>query len=237
MANFQATIHSRPLSPEFMTQARRPASTIQAVLTNLREKISLQSILPGARLTEEELVDNYSIPRAMAREVLAVLEDRGIVRRIPNKGAVVAHVDMQWVYHYYDAREALDGMMVRLAARQTRPEDWVDLVEQFGEPFQKALETGDVDRLISLIETFRNRLQTAANNPVLSDLAERIHERIRVVRQRVALLPGRAETMVADYRAVLAALARSDAEEAEQLMGVLNRNNRAAIQKYERYVV
>lgn len=104
-----------------MTQARRPASTIQAVLTNLREKISLQSILPGARLTEEELVDNYSIPRAMAREVLAVLEDRGIVRRIPNKGAVVAHVDMQWVYHYYDAREALDGMMVRLAARQTRP--------------------------------------------------------------------------------------------------------------------
>lgn len=94
-----------------------------------------------------------------------------------------------------------------------------------------------MDRLISLIETFRNRLQTAANNPVLSDLAERIHERIRVVRQRVVLLPGRAETMVADYRAVLAALARSDAEEAEQLMGILNRNNRAAIQKYERYVV
>ena len=46
-----------------------------------------------------------------------------------------------------------------------------------------------------------------------------------------------AEDVVADYRAVLAALARSDAEEAEQLMGILNRNNRAAIQKYERYVV
>jgi len=220
-----------------MTQAKRQGSSIQAVLANLREQISLQTILPGARLTEEELVENYAIPRAMAREILAVLEDRGIVRRIPNKGAVVAHVDMQAIYHYYDVREALDGMMVRLAASQTKPDDWADLVEQFGDPFQKALETGDVDKLIALIEKFRNRLQTAANNPILSDHADRIHERIRVVRQRVALLPGRAETMVFDYRAVLAAVARSDAAEAERLMGVLNRNNREAIKKYERYVL
>ncbi len=220
-----------------MNRARRPASTFQAVILNLREKISLQSILPGARLTEEELVDNYDIPRATAREVLAVLEERGLVVRIPNKGAVVAHVDMQSIYHYYDVREALDGMMVRLAASNTRPEDWADLVEQFGEPFQTALETGDVDQLIALIETFRERLQKAANNPILADHAERVHERIRIVRRRVALLPGRAETVVADYRAVLAALERSDAVDAERLMGILNRNNREAIKKYERYVV
>ncbi|MCY1195866.1 GntR family transcriptional regulator [Achromobacter veterisilvae] len=220
-----------------MTRARRPASTFQAVILNLREKISLQSILPGARLTEDELVDNYDIPRATAREVLAVLEERGLVVRIPNKGAVVAHVDMQSIYHYYDVREALDGMMVRLAASNTRPEDWADLVEQFGEPFQTALETGDVDQLIALIETFRERLQKAANNPILADHAERVHERIRIVRRRVALLPGRAETVVADYRAVLAALERSDAVDAERLMGILNRNNREAIKKYERYVV
>lgn len=203
----------------------------------MREKISLQSILPGARLTEDELVDNYDIPRATAREVLAVLEERGLVVRIPNKGAVVAHVDMQSIYHYYDVREALDGMMVRLAASNTRPEDWADLVEQFGEPFQTALETGDVDQLIALIETFRERLLKAANNPILADHAERVHERIRIVRRRVALLPGRAETVVADYRAVLAALERSDAVDAERLMGILNRNNREAIKKYERYVV
>ena len=84
---------------------------------------------------------------------------------------------------------ALDGMVVRLAARQT--------ARRLGGPgraVRRALPegagNGDVDRLISLIETFRNRLQTAANNPGPVDLAERIHERIRVVRQRVALLPG-----------------------------------------------
>jgi DNA-binding GntR family transcriptional regulator len=220
-----------------MTRARRPAPTIQAVILNLREQISLQSILPGARLTEDELIENFDIPRAMAREVLAVLEERGLVHRIRNKGAVVTHVDMQAIYHYYDVREALDRMMARLAALHTKPEDWADLVEQLGEPFQTALETGDVDKLIALIELFRDRLQQAANNPVLTDHAERVHERIRIVRRRVALLPGRAETVVADYRAVLAALAKSDAAEAERLMGVLNHNNLEAIKKYERYVM
>ena len=41
--------------------------------------------------------------------MLATLEDRALVERVPNKGAVVALVDMETTYRLYQVREALDG--------------------------------------------------------------------------------------------------------------------------------
>ena len=53
--------------------------------------------------------------------MLATLEDRALVERVPNKGAVVALVDMETTYRLYQVREALDGLAVRLAIANAGP--------------------------------------------------------------------------------------------------------------------
>ncbi|KAJ9628311.1 hypothetical protein H2201_009386, partial [Coniosporium apollinis] len=74
---------------------QRKAASTHEVIRDLRERIASQALLPGTRVPEEDLAQAYDIPRAKAREVLATLEDRALVERVPNKGAVVALVDME----------------------------------------------------------------------------------------------------------------------------------------------
>ena len=72
---------------------------------------------------------------------------------------------------------------------------------------------------------------------MLTDLIERIYDRTRVTIRRVALLPGRAQAGILQYRAVLAAIIRGDADEAELRIRELNRSAREYIERYKDYVL
>jgi DNA-binding GntR family transcriptional regulator len=49
------------------------------------------------------------------RKALSVLEQRGLVERIPNRGAVVMRLELSHVAHLHDVREAIEGLCARLA--------------------------------------------------------------------------------------------------------------------------
>lgn len=225
------------LQEDLMTKPKRKPVPVESAIADMREKISSRTISPGTRIPEEDLAQAYDLPRAKAREVLAILEDRSLIEREPNKGAIVAAVDMETTYRLYEVREALDGLAVRLATLNSKPEDWDDIAELFGPSFEESLKSGDIDRHIRAIETFRLRIKEAARNPVLSDLIERIYDRTRVTIRRVALLPGRSEMGILQYRAVLTAIIQGDADQAEARIRDLNRSAREYIVRYKDYVL
>lgn len=216
--------------------AKRKLISTQAVVLDVRDRIAAQALLPGSRIPEEDLAQHYGITRAKAREVLATLEDRGLVQRVPNKGAIVVPVDMQTTYRLYEVREALDGLSVRLAMQNARPEDWKELQEWLGPPFEQSLRDGDIEEHVDTIMRFRYRVTSLAGNPILSDLIERIYERTRVTMRRVAVLPGRAEAGIKQYRELLAAMMRGDADAAERCVRELNTSAREYIQRYKEYL-
>ncbi len=215
--------------------ARPPRPTTSDVVADLRGKIALQTIRPGTRLREEELAAAYGITRSQAREALAVLEDRGLVVRARNKGAVTAVVDMDATHRLYEVREVLDGLAVRLATANARPQQWLELDKMF-EAVAKT-QGRDLDGLVNAIHTFRTRVKEAAGNAVLTDILERIHDQTLVTIRRVAVLPGRSEKGIQQYRAVLRAMARGRADEAEAQIRELNRSAREFIERYKDYVV
>jgi DNA-binding GntR family transcriptional regulator len=223
MPTKRATASADAAAPE----TRKAASTHEVIL-DMRERIASQALLPGTRVPEEDLAQAYDIPRAKAREVLATLEDRALVERVPNKGAVVALVDMETTYRLYQVREALDGLAVRLAMANATPADWEAMQALLGEPFEQSVAT---------IEQFRNHIKELARNPVLSDMIERIYDRTRVSMRRVALLPGRSEMGIKQYRALLDAMVRGDGDEAERCVRELNGSARDYIERYKNYVI
>ncbi|MBV7483452.1 GntR family transcriptional regulator [Bordetella sp. BOR01] len=225
-----ATSPSKPSAP-----AVKKLSTAD-VVSDLRHRIASHNLLPGTHMPEEDIALTYNIPRAKAREALATLEDRGLIVRIPNKGAVIVSIDMASTYQLYLVREALDGLAVRLATENTQADDWRDIEALFGEPFEASLRNGDIDGHIATIETFRGRVKEAADNPALSDMIDRLHDRTAMTIRRVALLPGRAEEGIRQYRAVIAAMRQGDAEQAEARIRELNRSARDYIKKYKDYV-
>ncbi|PLC50554.1 GntR family transcriptional regulator [Pollutimonas subterranea] len=212
-------------------------ATTQDIVRDVRRKIASQTLLPGSRIPEGELAEVYGIPRAKAREVLAALEDRGLIERLPNKGAIVSPVDMETTYQLYEVREALDTVIVRLAMHNATPDDWSELQALLGPPFEQSLKEGDIAAHVNTIGAFRDRLNQLAANPILSDHIERIYDRTRVTMRRVAVLPGRAEMGIQQYRKLLDAMMRNDVEATDRCVRDLNQSAREYIQRYKNYVL
>ena len=203
----------------------------------LRERIARQEIAPGAKLGENALAKAFGVPRAIVREALCALEQRGLIERIPNRGAVVARLDLSQVFAIYDTREVLEGLCARLATQNVPPESWQDLVEMFDGPMVEHVARGDYEAFLAGYGLFRLRLLQAAANPVLSSMLDSIYEKTQAVIRRIMILPGRAQVGLGEHRAVLAAMRRGDAEEAERLRRLNMRSAKACLERYQSFVL
>ena len=216
---------------------RSDGRTSERLLEILRERIASHTIPPGAKLRENDLAQEFDVSRARIREVFGALESRGLIQRIPNRGAIVARLELAQVFEIYDVREALDGLAVRLAVQNTPPEHWDDLVHRFAQPIEHELREGRVEAYEQAYAEFRHRVIEAAQNPVLKGMLDSIFEKTQVIMRRVLILPGRAEKGLNEQRAVLAAMRRADAAEAERLKRANIRSAIEDLRRYQRYVL
>lgn len=220
-------------------RTRKPVEEEVDIVAELRERISSHVIPPGSKMSEAQIAEEFGISRTRVREVLTELELRGLIKRIPNRGAEVARLDLTQVFEIYDAREALEGMAVRLATEKAPPEtwqEWVDLLREGG-PMEKLLEKGDVEGYFLVYERMRRRIIEAAENPVLAGMLDSILEKTRVIMRRVQILPGRAAAGLAEHRAFIIAMRAGDAERAEQLRRANIRSAIATLKRYQNFIL
>ena len=105
---------ARPI-PELLLQPRAPKDTIaQTIATSLEEDIVLGRRHPRERLVEQELCDRFNTHRGDVRLALFELEKKGIVERIPNRGAIVRDLTPKEVLEIYAVREELEVMAARI---------------------------------------------------------------------------------------------------------------------------
>ena len=203
----------------------------------LRERIARQEAAPGAKLGEAELALEFGVPRTQVREAFSALEQRGLIERIPNRGAIVARLDPAHVFHIYDTREVLEGACVRLATLNVPKESWQDLLDLFKGPMQRYVEKNDFDAFLTGYAQFRQRSIEAAGNPVLAQMLDSIYEKTQVLIYRIIILPGRAQQGLREHVAVLEAMRRGDADAAETLRRENMRSAKACLQNFQKYVL
>lgn len=213
------------------------AATAASIFEALRVRISQQHIPPGAKLRETDLAGEFAVPRTRVRDALAALEQRGLVQRIPNRGAVVIRLDLSQALHIYDVRAVLEGLAARLATANTPPERWKPFLERFEKHNKRLIEQGDLDAYIEEYERLRRAINEAAANPVLSQMLDTMHEKTQVLIRRIIILPGRAEIGRTQHVAMLRAMCQGDAEEAERVRRAGLASAQAALQKYQRYIL
>lgn len=208
-----------------------------AVLETLGRRIVAHDLLPGTRLREQSLAEEFGVSRARVREVLAALEERGLVAREPNRGAVVRRQTAAELLHVFDVREVLEGLCARQATENASPDSWQDLVELFGAPTAALLKAGDIAGYLRHHETLRQRMLAACANPVLVDMLRPLHERVGFVMRRLVLTTNRADEALAEHRAVLAAMRAGDATDAERLKRLQIRSARDALERYQQFLL
>lgn len=215
----------------------KPAVKRVDVAQQLRRRIASHDLPPGSKLKEVDLAIEFGVPRPRIREALSILEERGLVERIPNKGAVVTRLDLAQVMSIYEAREALEGLCIRLATERSPKNHWDDLCVLFGDPMLGYLRAGDFDSFLIGYEKFRARVFAAAKNEVVQSMLDSILERTQMIIRRAIILPGRAERGLEQHRAVLDAMQRGDAAEAERLRRVNLREAAECVRQYHKFVI
>ncbi|SDV48896.1 GntR family transcriptional regulator [Chitinasiproducens palmae] len=198
----------------------------------LRRRIARQILLPGAVLREGEIAEEFGVSRTQVRDAFLVLALRGLIERVPNKGAVVSRLDFAQIVEIFAVREPLEGMCARLAAQNTTPEVWQPFVERFEHAMPGFVETGDFDAFADGYQAFRLKIIESANNRTLRDMLDSIGEKINALSRRIIILPGRGAQALLEHRAVLDALYRGDAEAAETLRKA---NMRSGLEWFVRY--
>ena len=202
------------------------------VLNILRHRIIEGRYLPGNKLIENDLVDEFGISRQMARELLHDLESRGLVEKEPNKGITIRRIDIKTLFEIMELREVIEGLAARLATHKTTEADWQDLVEAFGARMDAIIRKNDFEGYIALVNQLQERLLRAAANHELEIVADRIYAKMRIVQRRLILLPGRLQAGVKEHREVLQAVVSGDPEKAE----IAKRKNiRSAMNTLEKF--
>jgi DNA-binding GntR family transcriptional regulator len=207
------------------------------IQNTLRERIAKQEILPGVKLGESELAQEFAVPRNVIREAFSGLEQRGLIERIPHRGAVVAKLDLSQVFEIYDTREVLEGLCTRLATQNVAPESWQDLVELFQGKMQLYIDNHDYEAFLEGYGLLRARTLDAAKNPVLSNMLDMVYEKTQAIIRRILVLPGRAAVGLKEHQAVLAAMRSGNADLAEQLRRQNIRSAKETLRRYENFVL
>jgi len=200
-------------SLESPTLARRTFDSIKADIIG-------GQLAQGTKIVESDLALKYGISRGPLREAIHRLEQIKLIVRIPHAGSRVVTLDTKMMEDIYTARESLEGMAARLAARLMPDAEIAalsTLLDQheasIGETEGKAYfqREGDID--------FHFRIAVASQNQwILENLNGELYQLIRMCRHQSGQFPSRAQLALDQHRQIASAIARRDEELAEILM-------------------
>jgi DNA-binding GntR family transcriptional regulator len=109
-----------------MTAPFSPASLTPTLPLQIADRIGAaiveETFAPGQRLKEVDFASAFGVSRASVREALRILESRGLVRILPQRGAQVTQLSLAELENLFEIRAALLGLASRHAARNFVPE-------------------------------------------------------------------------------------------------------------------
>ncbi|MDH3629494.1 MAG: GntR family transcriptional regulator [Gammaproteobacteria bacterium] len=187
---------------------------------SIKSDIINGELAQGSKIVESDLALKYGISRGPLREAIHRLERIKLIVRIPHAGSRVITLDTRMMEDIYNARESLEGMAARLAARLMSDAEIESLSALLDQHAAAISETdgkayfqreGDID--------FHYRVAVASQNQwILEKLNGELYQLIRMCRHQSGQFPSRAQTALEQHRQIAAAIARRDEELAELLM-------------------
>jgi DNA-binding GntR family transcriptional regulator len=208
-----------------------------AVFEALRLRIASHLLPPGSKLRESQLAAEFKVSRTRIRDVLGALEQRGLIERIPNRGAIVSKLDLKEASDLYDVREYLEALCVRRATLKAPDGAWDDLIPKIEGLTGRELSDDEFDVYLAYLEELRNRMISYADNPLLGYMLDLIYDKSQVIARRVIILPGRSLIALKLHHSLLVAMRDRDPDIAEKLRRQILSSAKEMLEKYRRFVL
>ena len=187
------------------------------VTDRLREMIYERSLPPGERIDELGLSARLGTSRTPLREALKVLAHEGLVRLVPGRGAFVVELSASEAESLFPVLGLLQSRCAAEAVRRQTPKDIVAL-DALLASLENAVTGHRLADYYRAVDGFHERLQAMAANPWLTRSITDLGRFLQMVRTLMPLPENRLRQSMAEYRTLMKAIHRGDADAAEQIV-------------------
>jgi DNA-binding GntR family transcriptional regulator len=186
------------------------------VLRKLENAILSGYFKPRERLVERDLLAHFDVSRTVIREVLKMLEGKGLVKITPYRGAIVVDLTAEEVEQIFFLRLKLEAVAARLVVENiTRIE--VQRLKRLCKELERQM-TDKTDQMIEKDNEFHRALFRASGNNYLNEMVDYLSMKVHMVKFNAWSLPNRIEQSILEHNAMIAALERRDGEAFERLV-------------------
>ncbi len=192
------------------------------IFITLKQRILSWAYPPGHRFTEEEICKEFGVSRSPVRETLRMLEENGLVDKVPYRGCTVKQPDLDEINELYDVRVILESAVVEyLSIHGMPPEVHVNLMHTWECLLQLPVhsEVDSVD-LADQDRVFHETLARATGNRTLADLLHGINDRLHFIRMTDITDVKRLWETCTQHIQVLEGIASGDVASAQSAMRV-----------------
>jgi DNA-binding GntR family transcriptional regulator len=196
-------------------------SAVEEAVALIRQALVSGRFAPGARLKVAEVSRELGISTMPVREALRLLEGEGILRILPNRGAVVRPVDGEFLEHLYEVRTALAELALRRAIpRLTLTK--LRLLESICDDHEHAVARDDLVAALTTGRRLHVEIFAIAGNDHARRIFERDWELVQALRLKFGYLPGRMTQIAEEQRMLVRALRDGDLTAATNILRMHN---------------
>jgi DNA-binding GntR family transcriptional regulator len=202
-------------SPETAATGREPAAAA-LIARRIEEDIVLGRRHPRERLIEQDLSNLFHTHRGDVRLALFELEKKGLVERIPNRGAMVRGLTPQEVKEIYAVREELEVMAVRIIPLPVSPVD-ISKLEELERRHAAAIAEGEMLTVFYSNLRFHQTLFGLCGNACLIETIDLLAQKVYGIRSYANAFPQSLDRARRDHLDMIKALRASRRDDLVEL--------------------
>ncbi len=187
------------------------------------------------RLDERQLSEVLGVSRTPIREALVRLEQEGLVRIIPRRGAFVVRKSQRQVVEMIVVWAALESMAARLITENATDAEIAGLRRMFA-TFENDQVEAKIDEYSETNIRFHQALLKMSGSDLIAQMTENLFIHMGAIRMRSIAEDNRASRSIIDHMNIIEALEARDTELAERLARQHTLDLAAHVEKNTRYL-
>lgn len=187
------------------------------LLGRLKKMIIAGEFMPGDKIPERQLCEQFGVSRTPLREALKVLAAEGLLQLAPNRGAVVAALNEEEFEECVPISEAIEDLAGQLACKHVTDAEVAEIAGLHG---RMAAEHARRNRagFVSATRLMHEKIVAATRNPLLGTIYDTVYFRLGWNRVMSELSEAEAARVLEDHRQIVDALSARDSGRLSELL-------------------
>jgi DNA-binding GntR family transcriptional regulator len=203
-------------SPMLSDRAGTPTSIEVGVYEHIRREILVGRLAPGSPLALADLAADLDVSTMPVRAALARLNSEGLVRKLRNRGSIVAPLEIEDFEEIQAIRAGIEAFAARLGVEQI-DDAGIDTMRQLLGRLEILSATEALDEYLQVEWEFHSVCYAAARRKRLLELVDDYRRRAeRYLRIAVPTSPGFGQSLDVQHQ-LLEAAESHDGDKAENL--------------------